>query len=211
MSKKQSPQTDTTVEIKAPNIRVAQFNIVGITPYVQLKFSEKAKNTIMEKMTGKKAKGSRARDARDFDDDFAQAQHISIEGWNGIPAASIRNGMISACRLVDYKMTLAKLSLFVNGDGFDNSEGVPLIKINGTPEKLISHVRNATGVVDLRVRAKFFPWSATVNISYDADQFGESAVANLLMRVGAQVGIGEGRPDGKTSYGQGFGLFRIAD
>lgn len=34
-------------------------------------------------------------------------------------------------------------------------------------------------------------------------------VANLMNRVGAQVGIGEGRPDSKNSAGMGWGLFSI--
>lgn len=54
-------QQDTTVEIKAPSICIAQFSIEGVTPYVQLKFTTKAKNAIMEKMTGKKAKRDMSR------------------------------------------------------------------------------------------------------------------------------------------------------
>jgi len=39
--------------------------------------------------------------------------------------------------------------------------------------------------------------------------FTSSDVVNLFNRVGAQVGIGEGRPDSKASAGLGFGLFEI--
>ena len=106
-------------------------------------------------------------------------------------------------------MTLAKLSLFVEGDGFDKVDAVPLIKIDGTPESHLMHARNATGVCDLRVRAKFWPWSAILNVSYDSDQFTATDVANLLLRVGAQVGIGEGRPDSKKSAGMGWGTFTL--
>jgi hypothetical protein len=61
------------------------------------------------------------------------------------------------------------------------------------------------------VRAKFWPWSADVNISYDSDQFTSTDVANLLQRVGQQVGIGEGRPDSKMSAGMGWGTFTLAN
>ena len=117
--------------------------------------------------------------------------------------------MVSACRLVGFKMTIAKLSVFIEADGIDRVDGVPLIRINGTPEPLRQHVRNATGVCDLRVRAMFKTWSATIRISYDADQFSQEDVANLMMRVGRQVGIGEGRPDSKASVGMGWGTFSI--
>lgn len=200
------------VTIKAPNIVKARFNIVGTAPYIQLRFSEKAINTMIEKhKLGSQANKKKAKEARDFDADFVAAKHVSSEGWEGIPAGAFRNGLISACRLVGFKMTLAKLSIFVEGDGFDKVDAVPLIKIIGTSEPHIMHARNATGVCDIRVRAKFWPWSANVNISYDSDQFTSTDVANLLQRVGQQVGIGEGRPDSKMSAGMGWGTFTLAN
>jgi hypothetical protein len=41
------------------------------------------------------------------------------------------------------------------------------------------------------------------------DQFTHQDVANLMTRVGLQVGLGEGRPDSKNSAGMGWGLFQI--
>lgn len=207
--KKTQPQENVT--IKAPSIRTAKFKIIGTAPYVQLRFSQKAINQMMEKHAlGSQANKKKAKEARNFDEDFRQAQHVSTEGWAGIPASAFRNGLISACRLVGFKMTLAKLSLFVSEDGFDMVDAVPLIKIEGNPEPLIMHARNATGVCDIRVRAKFWPWSADLTIQFDRDQFTTQDVANLLLRVGQQVGIGEGRPDSKMSAGMGWGTFTLA-
>lgn len=69
--------------------------------------------------------------------------------------------------------------------------------------------RNATGVVDLRSRPMWREWSARVVVRFDTDQFTPADVANLLVRAGAQVGIGEGRPDSRQSAGLGFGLFTL--
>lgn len=202
--------TTEAVAITAPKIHTAEFRIVGTAPYIQLRFSEKAMNAMRAKMElGSQAAKKKAKEARDFDEDFRQALHVSDEGWNGIPASAFRNAMISACRLVGFKMTLAKLSVFVLPDGFDKVDGVPLIKIEGDPEPHIMHARNATGVCDLRVRAKYWPWAATVRIQYDADQFSATDAANLMHRVGTQVGIGEGRPDSKMSAGMGWGTFKL--
>lgn len=203
-------QKAENVTITAPKIHTAEFKIIGTAPYIQLRFSEKAMNAMREKMElGSQAAKKKARDARNFDEDFKQAQHISDEGWAGIPASAFRNAMISACRLVGFKMTIAKMSVFVLPDGFDKVDGVPLIKIDGTPEQHVMHARNATGVCDLRVRAKFWPWSATVRVQYDADQFSATDAANLMNRVGSQVGIGEGRPDSKMTAGMGWGTFKL--
>lgn len=151
---KSAASSPVAVQIKPANIQSAQFKIVGTAPLVQLRFSQKSANAMMEKMaSGSTAKGKKVRAARDFDDDMQNAMHVSADGWIGIPAAAFRNGMISACRLVGFKMTLAKLSVFVEADGFDKVDGVPLVKlVAGKPERLDMAVRNATGVTDIRVR-----------------------------------------------------------
>src|SRR3990167_3692368 len=87
--------------ITPPKIEVCEVKIVGTSPYVQNRFAAKA----MEQMKAKQASGSQAnkgkkRDAKDFQECYRQAQHVSPDGWHGIPAPAFRNGMIEACRLV---------------------------------------------------------------------------------------------------------------
>jgi hypothetical protein len=130
----------------------------------------------------------------------------------GIPAGAFRAAMISACRLVGFKMTLAKLSLFVVADGFDRDEGTPLVKLIAKAYKRVDmHVRNATGVIDIRSRPMWEEWQADVTIRYDADQFSQDDVVTLMSRVGEQVGLCEGRPDSRASAGMGWGTFRLAN
>ena len=204
-------QTQQTVAIKPANIQQAVFRIKGTAPYVQARFSGKAMQAMMSKMAaGSTATKSRAKPARDFDDDYRHAMHVSTEGWCGIPAGAFRQAMISACRLVGFKMTLAKLSVFVHADGFDKIDGIPLIRLEGEPERIDMAVRNATGVADIRVRPMWREWSAEVRVKYDADQFTLEDVSNLMQRVGLQVGIGEGRPDSRESAGLGWGTFELA-
>lgn len=198
------------VTIKPANIQTASFKIVGTAPLVQARFSEKAKQAMMSKMAaGSTASKSRAKPARDFDEDMKNAMHISEEGWQGIPAGAFRNAMISACRLVGFKMTLAKLSVFVAADGFDKVDGIPLIRFEGTPERHEMAARVGIDGTDIRIRPMWRKWSATVNVKYDADQFTITDVANLMQRVGLQVGIGEGRPDSRSSAGLGWGTFEL--
>lgn len=207
-----STKPPATITIAPPNMQELQMTIIGMAPLMICRFSQKA----MEKMMATQSAGSTARkgakrEPRDFDADFQGARHISTEGWDGIHAAAFRNGMISACRLVNFKMTIAKLSVFIMPDGFDVVDGVPLVRIDGgEPVKRIMHTRNATGVIDLRARPAWDRWRCHLRISYDADQFTATDVVNLLSRVGAQVGVGEGRPDSRSSAGMGLGMFRLA-
>lgn len=199
------------VEITAPRLKTVAIEIEGTAPYMQNKFSAKARQQMRDAQeagsTGKKGK---KKEAKDFMACYEAAMHKSGEGWCGIPAPSFRNAMISACRLCGFKMTHAKLSVFIEADGFDETDGTPLVQITrGEPRYTEMPVRNASGVVDLRARPMWSPgWRAIVKITYDEDMLTAADVGNLLSRAGQQVGIGEGRPDSKQSCGLGFGLFR---
>lgn len=208
-----SATVSKVVQISAPKIETVAFKINGTAPFVQLRFSQKAMHQMMEKMAaGSVSKGKKVRESRDFDEDMKNAMHVSTEGWVGIPASAFRQAIISACRLVGFKMTLAKLSVFIVADGYDSVDGIPLIRLEaGEPERLDMAVRNATGVADIRIRPMWRVWGATVRIRYDADQFSIQDVTNLMSRVGAQVGIGEGRPDSKASAGLGWGTFELVN
>lgn len=206
------PDGRTELVIPPPSMRTLSFALVGTAPYVQLRFSQKQidgfKVKFAEEAPSSKKK---VRVKRDYKADFEGAQHIAEEGWRGVPAGAFRAAMISACRLVDFKMTLAKLSVFIEADGLDKVDGTPLVKIKGEPEILNMIVRNANGQPDLRTRAMWKKWSIELRVRYDTKQFSHHDVANLVNRVGMQVGIGEGRPDSKSSAGMGWGTFRIGD
>lgn len=192
--------------IGEPNFRRRIFRLYGASPYVQNAFGNKAV-VILERQTESTAK-SRSKSPRDVDSDYEGAFHRLPDGSQGMPASAFRNAMISACRVAGYVMTRAKLGVFIEADGFDVTDGTPLVRFKGTPERHMSHVRiqNTTSVV---VRPMWREWTCDLRVRYDGDQFQEQDIANLLMRVGCQVGIGEGRPDSRTSCGMGWGLFSL--
>ena len=201
----------TQVTISAPNFQTAVFTIRGTAPYVQNKFSAKAKQMMMDKQSaGSTAKKGTTRTAKDFDAQYKGAMHIAEGGWNGIPASSFRCAMIDACRLVGFKMTHAKLGVFIEADGVDADDGSPLVKFSkGTPERIDSMVKLATGVCDVAARPMWREWEAVLRIKFDADMFLLVDITNLLARVGAQVGLGAGRPYSSDSAGCGWGVFEI--
>jgi hypothetical protein len=157
------------------------------------------------------ANKGKKREPKNFEAMYESSKHKASGGWCGIPAGAFRNAMISACRLCGFKMTLAKLSVFVQPDGFDELDGTPLVKIVGTPEQHIMPGRNDNGSVDLRIRAMWRAWSAVLRVRFDADQFSVDDVGNLLLRAGEQVGVGEGRPDSRDSNGIGWGTFTLKE
>jgi len=199
--------------IAAPKFKTAEFRIVGTAPYVQNKFSSKALETMRETQeagsTGKKGK---KKEGKDFQAAYEGAKHKAVEGWCGIPAPAFRNAMVSACRMCGFQMTRAKLSVFVEADGFDAEDGTPLVRISkGEPTYHEAAVRISMGTTDIRPRPMWREgWEAVVRVRFDEDQFTITDVANLMLRAGLQVGVGEGRPDSRSSCGMGWGMFTLA-
>lgn len=212
MATKKADTATVAVSIRPPNIQQISVRIRGTSPLVLNRFSVTARTEMVRKQeagsTGAKGK---KREGKDFDARFREACYVAEEGWYGINASAFRRAMISACRLVGFKMTHAKLSLFVVADGVDALDPTfALVQIHGAPP--VRHdatVRLETGVADVRPRPMWREWGCVLNIKYDADQFTAADVVNLLARVGQQVGIGEGRPDSRGGAGMGWGMFEV--
>jgi hypothetical protein len=207
-----APNTDTILSIPAPNFNYIQLKIVGTTIYCQNKFGAKALEQMRDQQTaGSTAQTKRKRASKNFEQLYEDAKHISTEGWCGIPSSAFRNALIDACRTVGVVMTRAKLAVFIEQDGFDKTSGDPLTRITkGEAYALELPVRNQTGVVDIRARPVWDPgWEAIVTMRFDADMISATDLVNLMLRVGLQVGIGEGRPSSKKSNGIGWGLFSV--
>lgn len=209
---KAKTERPTKALIPRPRFETRKFTIRGTAPYVTNKWSAEARAMMRAKQAaGHQAKKGTKREPKDFERLAKESMHTDPRGKPGIPATAFRQAMISCCRLVGFKMTLAKLSVFVEADAFDPDDDTPLVLFTkGKPEHVEHTTRNDTGVADIRPRMKFSPgWEAVVRVRYDADQFGARDVLALMERVGLQVGIGAGRPDSKTSAGMGWGLFEI--
>ncbi len=198
------------IKVAAPNIKTCNFEIEGTSPLVIHRFSAKAKNMMIEDMKNPKRGTKRQREPLDPERLYNEARYVSPEGWDGFNVAAVRNAFISACRLGNAKMTMAKLSIFVEADGRDATEPqYGLIRIYG--ERTMSEMigRLPSGAPIPTYRPMYFPWRAKLKMRYDDDQFHMQDIANLLIRVGLQVGLCEGRNDSKNSAGMGWGCFSV--
>lgn len=197
------------IVIKPPKFQHAKVKIIGTSPLMMNKMSAREKRKMMEGMLeGSRGKKGKNREPKNFEAEFRDAIHYSDDGWYGFPASAFRAAMISACKTVGFAMTRAKLSLFVLGEGFDRETGEPLVRVHGEPERvdMVVRIQNTTNLIARPVWKK---WHITLHLRWDADQFSSSDVANLINRVGQQVGIGAGRHDSRQSTGLGYGCFEV--
>lgn len=200
-----------TFTIQPPRFETIEVRIQGTAPLMVSRFSQKARQQIEAKQTGPN-QVKRKRPPKDYVAEFQASRYIAREGWDGFYAGSIRAALINALRFVDgLPMTTAKGLFFIEADGLDREDGTPLVRIYGS--KVQHDTRpaiNADGGADMRNRARYdVPWYAIVRIRFDADQVSASDTLNLLARAGIQIGLCEGRPFSKDSFGIGFGTFEV--
>ena len=213
-SKSKSAGKDkATLNITPLRQAVLTVPIVGTTPLKILRFSQKKQDQIAESQkAGSQAKSKKKFNPKDFNQDYEDAKYIcntAGEDWLGLNATGIRNACIETCRVAGFVMTKAKMSIFCIADGYDILDNTPLVRIYGTPEPTIDPVRNASGVIDLRARVMFKEWRMYPRIRFDEDQFSYSDIINLMIRVGQQNGLGEGRPNSSNGNGTGNGIFTL--
>lgn len=214
------PDGPAKEEIRIAPLRQAIITIpiVGESPLKILRFSKKKQETVREtQAAGSQSQTKRKRPPKDFEREYEEAKYLctqKLDGekvtWLGLNATGIRNGCIETCRVAGFTMTRAKMSIFCVADGSDDLDATPLVRILGEPEMSVDPVRNASGVIDLRSRVMFREWRMNVRLRFDEDQFSPSDILNLLIRVGQQNGLGEGRPNSTNGNGTGNGLFAVS-
>lgn len=203
------PEGGETFVIVAPDIRVIEVPIVGLSPLIVHAWSVKAKAQMLEKQMSGKAR-TKTREPKNPDEDYQASRYISDDGWDGVPAAAFKAAMVSACRQVEgLSMVLAKTLFFVEADGRSTRQNTDLVRIHGTPRKREDMVRLETGTADIRYRAEFPEWSALLHIRFDAGVIQHGSVLNLLARAGESIGVCEWRPSAPKSATGSYGRFRI--
>lgn len=182
-------------------------------------WSNKAIREMLQKMMGVKL-GTKT--PKSPEDDVQASRYVSEDGWDGFPCTGFKDSMVRAAKQVGIDMIMARQMFYVLRDGQECRQvAVPipdqdsithtvqtdLVKIKAKYEPRMDMVRVGMGTADVRFRADYGPdWTATLTIRRTSMITNEQVV-NLVMRAGATVGVGEGRPE-KCSMG--WGLFVLA-
>ena len=177
--------------------------IVGVTPLIPHKWSEKAKRLMREAQSGTKVKA--ARDPKIPTDEAEASLYRLDDGTPGMPSTAFKASMVGAVRLFQgLTMVQAKSSLFVLGEGQDQLVRI----ITGEPTLREDTPRNANGNADLRYRYSLWPWSAVIEVEYLSTFINEASVIALLDAAG-DGGVGDWRPSAPKSHTGTFGRFRV--
>ena len=200
---KKEEKTETIV-LEPRVMRILSIPISGLTELIMHKWSEKAKREMLERQMGKK---TRVKAPKDPKSDFEATMYKLTDGTFGMPTSAFKAAIIGGAReFSGVTMVGLKAALHVEPDGF-TAEGEPMVRIIGEPRMREDMVRLESGVADIRHRAGFLPWSATIRVSFNERTLNAQSVLALTEAAG-DVGIGDWRPTSKKSTGP-FGRFVI--
>ena len=194
-------QTETTIEIQKVEIAMVKFRVRGITPLIVSRFSEKAKQMMLEKQMKKASAG---KEAKNPEEQYENSLYKFADGKRtGFPAVGFKAAMVRGGKQLGLTMTDLRGRFHVMADEGD------LVEIHGEPHMREDMVRLATGVADIRFRGEYYAgWEAELTIQYFKNAISAEQLAQLLSIAGFSCGIGEWRPE-KSNSGS-FGLFELA-
>lgn len=204
-------KSEKVVDLLPIQIQQFEIKVVGLSPLIVHRFSEKAKKQIEDKQQ-KKAKG--AREARDPNAEFLGSLYTypddvaGVAGCRyGIPALWFKLAAIDACRYVEsMKMTMARGAFHVMGES-DDSGGLVLLHYSDLRMREDA-VTIGMGSRDMRYRGEFANWSVNLKIRYNAACVSAEQIINLINISGFGCGIGERRPSQGCS--DQFGMYQVA-
>ena len=174
--------------------------IRGTAPLIVHAFSVKSKREMLDKHKGKRV----AKQVKNPKADFEATRYKFDDGsGDGFPAgafksATVRGGQRLFGKAV--KMTDLRQNLTFLADG-TSTDGMPLTRIDAEdPMMREDMVRVGMNAPDIRHRAEYREWEATIRVEFIPDLIDIESVT-ALVDAGGQNGVGDWRPEKNGSFG----------
>lgn len=189
--------TTATLELPRLEILRLRLSIVGTSPLLCHKWSEKAKKAMLDKQTGKAKVG---KEPKNPEQDYQDSLYHLPEGGFGFPSIAFKAAAVRAGTYAELKMTYLRGAFHIPGE---------YVTIEGTPRMREDMVRIGMGTADLRYRGEFPEWATTIDIDLNERALTTEQLVNLFRVAGFSVGIGEYRPEKDGSFGR-FDVVEVA-
>lgn len=188
------------IEIDKIGAQTMRVPIIGTAPLIVHNWSEKAKRQMLDAQQGKK----KIKEVRDPQADYQSSLYrIATDDGDayGFPVLAFKAATIGGARFYDKSVTMTMLRqcMFFKGV-VTKADPAQLVPIIGEPRMREDVVRVGQGT-DLRYRAEFTEWSATLDITFVTSSLSQNSVLSLIDAGGMGVGVGEWRPQRSGEYG----------
>lgn len=189
-------KTPAAITIPRINVQTMEITLIGDSPLISHRWSEKAKKQILDKQM---KVATSAKEAKDPIQDYKDSLYVHPDGGYGFPCIAFKNAAVGACRFTDgIKMTAARGAFHIEGE---------MAQIEGEPSMREDMVRISMDTADIRYRGEFKHWRTRLRIRYNTSVLSPEQIINLFNLAGFGVGVGEWRPERDGSYG----CFHVAD
>jgi hypothetical protein len=186
----------TTVTLPPLQIETVNVTLIGDTPLIVHRWSEKAKKQMLDKQMKKASAG---KEAKDPERDFRESLYVLEDGTYGFPIIGFKAAAVTACTSIGSMTKVAARQAFHVDGEFAVIEG-------DEPHMREDMVRVGMGTADIRYRGEFKNWWTTISVKFNANVMSAEQILNLMQTAGFAVGVGEWRPE---KDGQ-FGRFHVA-
>ena len=210
-------KTVETIEIKPMDVVIVDVRIVGDTPLLMHRWSEKAKRQMLEDMTNTGPTPKRPREPKNPMDEFCRSMYwmdgepkegatddeimaAVPDGSFGFPVTAIKQAAISAA----YRSGMSKDKVSLQAAFFIDGKGPEqLAEVKGDkPIMREDMVKINMGKPDMRYRGEFHNWYMDLTIRYNKNgQYTLKQILNIINMGGFCCGIGEWRPEKGGQHG----------
>jgi hypothetical protein len=182
----------TTVVLPPLQIETVNVTLIGDTPLIVHRWSEKAKKQMLDKQMKKATAG---KEAKDPERDFRESLYVLEDGLYGFPIIGFKAAAVTACTSIGSMTKVAARQAFHVDGEFAVIEG-------DEPTMREDMVRVGMGTADIRYRGEFRNWFTTIAVKYNANVMSAEQILNLMQTAGFAVGVGEWRPEKDGQYGR---------
>lgn len=186
-----------TIQIDRIAAETITVPIIGTSPLIVHRFSEKAKQQMLDNMQGRKTPKTPKDPAAEYEAAFYRLK----DGGYGFPAVAFKAATVEASRFYGKDVTKVGLRQFVFVQGEVGVDGQALVRIEGEPRMREDVVRVGRGGTDLRYRPEFAEWKTVLEVIYVTSALTRTSVLSLIDAAGMGVGVGEWRPEKDGTFG----------
>lgn len=193
-------QTQTEVSILELEQGEMEFCILGTTPLIMNRMSQKAWRELLapkgRKNAAEKASSLKHDPVKEFRDSPYVLQDPDAPALLGVLATAFKGAMgTAAMDMPGVAKTQIKRMVYVEGE---------LLPVFGIPKLFMAITRSSdmNRTPDVRTRAILPEWACKVKVRFTKPQLREQGIANLLAAAGFTSGVGDWRQEkGSGTYG----------
>ena len=202
---KMAAKAKEKAQLAKVSLQYVAIRLVGRTPLITHKWSEKAKEMMRAKQQdGKKTK---TRELRIPKEECEAACYRTADGLCGVPAMAIKSSIVEAAHNdLGFPKTLVRKALFIYPPGRDCVIALEDPKTGKPIDYQMEEDMVTVGTsADFRYRPYYYDWACTTHWEVDIDLLQVEDLLTLVDRAGFGVGICEWRPEKGGEFGR-FGV-----